>query len=230
MSRLHPADVPSMTEVDTALDRATHRLSLQVALSPFAEQLDLSMLKPEDALAIGKNPKIFVFDLDYTIWPFDCEKDVFAPFYRNPQGVFDSQQHWANPYYDVPAIISTLYNAGIPVAYLSRNPSHESVEQLLRAIVMPTLDGKRSLWDAMPNRNYFHAYSTLGANKGKNPHFAALRELTGVAFEDMLFFDDLPQNIYYARKQGTTSIVLNLRRGLTWKGFLDGLTLWRARH
>ena len=213
-----------------ALDRATHRLAMQVALTPFAEHLDLTMLRPEEALAIGKNPDIIVFDLDYTIWPFDCDKDVFAPFYRNPQGVFDSRQRWANPYYDVPAIIAALYNAGIPVAYLSRNPAEESIEELLRAITMNTLDGKRSLWDAMPNRKYFHAYSTLAGNKGKDPHFASLRELTGVPFEKMLFFDDLPQNIHYARKQGTVSVELNLRRGLTWKSFLEGLGQWRARH
>jgi len=217
-----------MSQVD-ALDRATHRLAVQVALSPFAEQIDLSMLKPEEALAMGKNPSIFVFDLDYTIWPFDCDKDVFAPFYRNPHGVFDMRHRWANPFYDVPAIISTLYNAGIPVAYLSRNPSYESVEQLLRAITMNTHDGKRSLWDAMPSRDYFHAYSS-GTTNGKDLHFAALQNKTGVSFENMIFFDDHPHNIKYARLQGTTSIQLNLRCGLNWNVFLEGLSLWRAQH
>jgi magnesium-dependent phosphatase 1 len=199
-------------------------------LSPLAEQMDLTTMAPKDALVAGKNPDIFVFDLDYTIWPFDCDKDVIGPFYRNPQGVYDSSQHWANPYYDVPAIMATLYDAGIPVAFLSRNPSHASIEQLLKTIPMQTAKGTLSLWDAMPNRNYFHAFSTVGANKGKTLHFATLHRLTNVAFENMLFFDDLPQNIHYARKQGTTSVELDLRRGLNWMSFLQGLTLWRARH
>ena len=211
------------------LDHQARCLAYQVALSPLAEQMDLTTMAPEEALAAGKNPDIFVFDLDYTVWPFDCDKDVFAPFYRNPQGVYDSTQRWANPYRDVPDIMATLYDAGMKVAFLSRNPSDDSIEQLLRAIPMQTAKGTLSLWDAMPNRNYFHAYSS-GANKGKNLHFATLRKLTNVPFENMLFFDDLPQNIHYARKQGTTSVELDLRRGLSWMSFLKGLTLWRARH
>jgi magnesium-dependent phosphatase 1 len=181
------------------------------------------------ALASGKNPDIFVFDLDYTLWPFDCDKNVVGPFYRNQDGVYDSKQRQANPYIDVPDIMATLYDANIPVAFLSRNPSYASLEQLLKTIPMQTMKGPKSLWDAMPNRNYFQAYSTMGANRGKNLHFATLRRLTNVHFEHMLFFDDLPENIHYARKQGTTSIELNLQRGLTWSSFFDGLAQWRAR-
>ena len=181
------------------------------------------------ALASGKNPDIFVFDLDYTLWPFDCDKNVVGPFYRNQDGVYDSKQRQANPYIDVPYIMATLYDANIPVAFLSRNPSYASLEQLLKTIPMQTANGPKSLWDAMPNRNYFQAYSTMGANRGKNLHFATLHRLTNVPFEHMLFFDDLPENIHYARKQGTTSIELNLQRGLTWSSFFDGLAQWRAR-
>ena len=186
------------------------------------------------ALSSGKNPDIFVFDLDYTLWPFDCEKDMIGPFYSNSDGVYDyrvydSRHQLVNTYRDVPDIMAVLYDANIPVAFLSRNPSHASLEQLLKTIPMQTMKGPMSLWYAMPDRKYFQAYSTMGAKRGKNLHFATLSKLTNVPFENMLFFDDLPENIHYARKQGTTSIELNLQCGLTWTSFFDGLTQWRAR-
>lgn len=190
---------------------------------------DLTHVCPTAALKMGKNPALIVFDLDFTLWPFDCDKDVIAPYTRNEQGVIDSRGRWANPYVDVVGILGTLYHAKIPVAFASRNPSSESIKALLRTIPMPTNEGEKTLWDVLPNEDYFHAYSTLGANRGKDPHFAALKMVTGVEFSDMLFFDDLPQNIQYAREQGTTSVFLDQQRGLTWVAFLRGIAEWRAR-
>ena len=216
----------AMVDITIANFQAESRLPLP----SLGANIDLRHVCPTMALTMGKSPKLMVFDLDYTLWPFDCDKDVIAPFVRYPQGVIDSWGRWANPYVDVQGIIGTLYHVGIPVAYASRNPSRESVKQLLQAIPMKTTTGEKSLWDALPSEDYFHAYSTTGLNRGKDPHFAAIKKISGIEFSDMLFFDDLPQNIEYARIQGTTSVYLSHRRGLTWDAFLRGLTEWRSRH
>jgi magnesium-dependent phosphatase 1 len=198
-----------------------------VPVPAFGGQVDLRHLCPTLALKIGKNPKLIVFDLDFTLWPFDCDKDVISPYFRAVQGVVDSRYFPANPYPDVPSILATLYDNGIPVAYASRNPSSGSVKELLTTIPMMTSMGEKTLWDALPDRDYFHAYSTMGANKGKTMHFTALKRISGVEYSDMLFFDDLVQNIKYAEEQGTVAILLENRRGLTWGSFLQGLSHWR---
>ena len=41
---------------------------------------------PPSGVRGGPNPPLLVFDLDYTIWPYDCDKDVLAPFSRAPHG------------------------------------------------------------------------------------------------------------------------------------------------
>jgi magnesium-dependent phosphatase 1 len=216
-----------MNQVDYLVQKTIEEMSKLSAIA-VSRTPDLRHVCPIAALKMGKNPGLIVFDLDFTLWPFDCDKDVIAPYTRNEQGVMDSRGRWANPYVDVAGIIGTLYHAKIPIAFASRNPSSESIKALLRTIPMATNEGEKTLWDALPSEDYFHAYGTLGANRGKDPHFAALKKVTGLEFSDMLFFDDLPQNIQYARRQGTPSIYLDQRRGLTWVAFLEGIALWRA--
>jgi len=189
------------------------------------------MSSQADIFAQGPNPKLVVFDLDYTVWPFDCDKDVIAPFSPSPYGgVYDRYGRPSNPFPDIPHIIAALVDAKIPIAYASRNPSANSVEQLLRAIsIAPTTRPEvRSLWDALPSRDYFHAYSSAGQGRGKDRHFAAIKKATGIVFSDMLFFDDLHDNIVHAQKQGTTSVHLG-RRGVTWAAMIAGIEGWRVR-
>jgi len=182
-------------------------------------------------LADGPNPALLVFDLDYTVWPFDCDKDVIAPFIPSQfGGVLDRYGRPSNAFPNVPAIFAALVDAGVPIAYASRNPSAGPVEALLRAIAITprTRPEVRCLWDALPNRNLFHAYSSAGYGRGKARHFAAIQAACGVAFRDMLFFDDLYDNIKQAQAQGTTSVHLG-RRGLTFEAVAAGISGWRDR-
>lgn len=177
----------------------------------------------------GRKPAVIVFDCDWTLYPYDCDKDRGAPFTRNLSGVNDFWGRWSDPYPDVPHILGAILDAEIPVAFLSRNPSADAVENLLRTI--PLYSKKRgtlSLWAAMPNRTYFHAYSAGGVGKGKDRHFAELRMITGIPFNQMLFFDDMKDNIEAAAAQGTTGVLLG-RPGLTWAAFTAGITGWRER-
>lgn len=184
----------------------------------------------EDLFTTDNNPSLLVFDCDWTIWPFDCDKDVIAPFSRSPNGgVFDYYSRGSNPYLEVPAIFSAAVKAGIPVAFLSRNPSAGPVEALLRSIeILPRpREEPMFLWDAMPSREYFHCYSTNGFGNGKDLHFANLKKATGIPFSEMLFFDDLPANIDASRAQGTVSV--QVKSGVNERSVAAGLIVWRER-
>lgn len=181
----------------------------------------------------GKRPGLVVFDADYTLWPFDCDKDVIAPFYSEPPdpcGPYDRFGRLAAPYEAVPLIVAALVDADVPIAVASRNPSAGPVSQLLRAIdISPSIrTHTTNLLDALPSPLHFHAYSSGAHGKGKDRHFTALLEQTGVAFKDMLFFDDLPENIAAARAMGITSVLI-VKDGLTIAAFTNGLAEWRAK-
>jgi len=180
-------------------------------------------------LAAGPNPSLLVFDCDYTIWPFDCDKDVFAPFTKCPiSGVYDYYGRPSNAYHDVAGIFGAIVDAGIPVAFLSRNPSSDSLKQLLQALPCLNKVGavEKYLWDAMPSYHYFHAYSSYGYGRGKDRHFAGLFAVCFTPFTNMVFFDDQIDNVKAAALSGVTSVYLK-RSGLTATAFITGIEGWR---
>jgi hypothetical protein len=179
----------------------------------------------------GKNPGILVFDCDWTLYPYDCDKHRIGPFdWSICYGVTDYYGRASNSYTDVPSIFGAIIDSKIPVAFLSRNPSSSQLRQLLSVIPCISKGGVvvNFLSDAMPSENYFHAYSSNGVGKGKDKHFAALKAASGVPFKDMIFFDDLPENIQAANDQGNKAVLLG-KRGLTVEAFEDGLKSWRER-
>jgi magnesium-dependent phosphatase 1 len=180
-------------------------------------------------LKSGPNPKLVAFDLDFTLWPFDCDKDILPPFITSDRNIYDRWYRLASPNRDVGSIVGSLLEAGVKIAYLSRNPSYYAVEQLLRVCpIKCKIPGKLTLWDALESRDYFHAYSSEGVGKGKDRHFGFLKSLTKIEFEDILFFDDLPENILAANAQGSTGVLIDNRNiGLTWDVFLMGIIRWR---
>jgi magnesium-dependent phosphatase 1 len=187
--------------------------------------------RPPTVFDMGPNPRMLVFDLDYTVWPFDCDMNVIAPFFWAPYTnmVVDRFGRSAMPYKDVQSIIAAAVDAGITIAYASRNPSAGPIEALLRAIpIAPRkYSDVDSLWAALPSRDYFHAYSSGGA-KGKTKHFAAIQAASGVAYEDMVFFDDVDDNLMRAREMGIISVKMG-PRGLWWDDLEMGVRRWRAR-
>jgi magnesium-dependent phosphatase 1 len=157
-----------------------------------------------------KTPALVVFDLDFSVWPFDCHKDRHMPFAVAGQKIVDAWGRDASPYPDVPGIITELVEREIPVAYASRNQSVDQLEALLRAIAIAPKNRPdiKNLWDVLPSRDYIQAYSS-GLSRAKTKHFTALQRVTGVPFSKMLFFDDDQANITTAAAQGV--IAMNVK-------------------
>jgi magnesium-dependent phosphatase 1 len=209
-------------------------LNNQLQLFPLLFPIILPYRQRSQIFTEGQNPSLFIFDCDYTIWPFDCNgsrsHDVLSPFYRYPDGnVVDKFGRFANPYPNVPHILGALYDAGIPVAFASRNPSTGYVKELLQAIPLKSHQTGLSLWDCLRGReDLFHAYSSGGSNN-KLRHFTAIQSATGLNFTDMVFFDDGPINVTHAESIGIISILLKQVTGLTWDAIDDVVGRWRER-
>lgn len=173
----------------------------------------------------GANPKLVVFDLDYTLWPFDCGLQVVGPFSTGPGGIVDGRGTVANPFKDVRSIIAGLVDYDIPFAIASRNPGLSHIESLLRAIRFDCKRGNISIWDALPGPGYIQAYSSEG-QAGKNKHFAALHAACNVPYKQMIYFDDAAENVASAHALGCTVYRVG-RSGLTWLALSEALRLWR---
>jgi magnesium-dependent phosphatase 1 len=192
----------------------------------------LEGLKTESSLfSDGVKPDLVVFDCDYTLWPFDCDKDIRGPYIIHENGfIMDYMYRNANPYKDVISIVEGLVDADIPIAYASRNPSNYQIEQLLKSIrINPkTKPHIRNMWDVLKSHSFFHAYSSHGGGPGKTKHFQAIQNATGISYKKMIFFDDLPENIQHARLLGITSVLVTQKNGLTWQDINNGFNAWRS--
>jgi magnesium-dependent phosphatase 1 len=181
------------------------------------------------------SPNLIVFDLDYTIWPFDCGKDVVRPFSRDLDGnITDFYGRNANPYPDVSNILGAIVDANINIAFASRNSDQKSIENLLRLIPINCYKKPyKTLWDALIIPSiYLHAYSNRnygGARGiGKDKHFTTIRQYTLIDYKRMIFFDDLIENIIDAREKGITSMLVG-KEGLTTHNFIDAVNEWKNR-
>lgn len=228
----------SQNTMEAAVATATEAVAEAVVATAVAEAVAEAVADAATASAPmgsflkgGPLPQICAFDLDYTLWNRDCDKDVVAPytFDATSQVVLDRYGRQASAFQDVASALGALVDAGVKIAFLSRNPSADSIRQLLKVCPLHSSDpSKKTLWDALPSEDYFHAYSSNMWGKGKDRHFNNLRRLTGVEFSQMLFFDDLYDNVVAAAAQGTTTIHIN-RNGVTWAALEAGINGWRNR-
>ncbi|XP_022740535.1 magnesium-dependent phosphatase 1-like [Durio zibethinus] len=138
-------------------------------------------------------PRMVVFDLDHTLWPFYCEccdEDEMPSLYPHAEG-----------------ILLALKEKGIDVAIASRSPTPDIAKTFLAKL------GIRSM---------FVAEEIFSSWTHKTEHFQRIHRRTGVPFSSMLFFDDEDRNIEAVSKMGVTSIYVGngvnlraLRQGMS---------------
>ncbi|CAA7404336.1 unnamed protein product [Spirodela intermedia] len=122
-------------------------------------------------------PRLVVFDLDYTLWPFYCE--------------CRSKREMPRLYPQAKGILHALKDKGIDVAIASRSP---------------TPDIAKTFLDKLGIQSSFVAQEIFSSWTHKTEHFQRIHRRTGVPFKSMLFFDDEDRNIEAVSSMGVTSI------------------------
>lgn len=197
---------------------------------PFTYYIKLSMLPINIAedIFVGPVPKLVVFDLDETVWPNHCDRDTKSPYTVDSENILDRYGRIANCFPIIPLIISTLVNRDILVAFATRNPARDEIIARLKSLVFDTKNGERNLWSILPNENYLQAYSSHGGT-AKTKHFNALTKVTGVPFNEMLFFDDDSYNVTYSEFLGVTGMLVPKNIGFTLNLFIQGMSTYQVK-
>ncbi|KAK8950412.1 hypothetical protein KSP40_PGU009876 [Platanthera guangdongensis] len=125
-------------------------------------------------------PRLVVFDLDYTLWPFYCEmrsKKVMPSLYPQAKG-----------------ILHALQEKGVQMAIASRSPTPDIANTFINKLGF---------------QNMFVTKEIFSSHTYKEEHFRRIHKTTSVPFESMLFFDDEYGNIDKVSKMGVTSILVD---------------------
>ncbi|KAL3620982.1 hypothetical protein CASFOL_035894 [Castilleja foliolosa] len=124
-------------------------------------------------------PRLVVFDLDYTLWPFYCEcrsKCDMPKLYPQAKG-----------------ILYALKDKGVHIAIASRSPTPDIANTFL---------------DKLGLKSMFVAQEIFSSWTHKTDHFQRINRKTRIPYNEMLFFDDEDRNIEAVSKMGVTSILV----------------------
>ncbi len=156
-------------------------------------------------------PQLIVFDLDFTLWDCggtwcDC---LSPPFKGSGDHVYDSRDYHIRIYPDIPELINVLESNGVVLAIASRTHEPSWARELLALLGLTKTFTYQAIYPS-----------------DKQRHFHELQEESGVAFEEMIFFDDEDRNIVSVSKLGVHAHLVH--RGVS-KGHLDeALQRWRG--
>ncbi|XP_004694660.1 PREDICTED: magnesium-dependent phosphatase 1 [Condylura cristata] len=154
---------------------------------------------------MARLPKLAVFDLDYTLWPFWVDTHVDPPFHKSSdETVRDMRGQTIRLYPEVPEVLERLRGLGVLVAAASRTGEIKGATQLLELFNL--------------SRHFVHKEIYPGS---KVTHFQRLQQKTGVPFSQMIFFDDENRNIVDVSKLGVTCI--HVQNGMSLKTLTQGL-------
>lgn len=164
----------------------------------------------------GPLPRLFAFDLDYTLWPFWVDTHPAPPFrFSTPTAVLDRTGTAYGFYDSVPRILHALHNRAILIAAASRTHAPADARQVLSLL---QIEGDKAI-------AYFDHLEIYPGSK--ITHFKRLAEATGVAYEDMLFFDDEHRNAEVDEQLGV--YMVHVPDGVEPGVVDEGVREWRRR-
>ncbi|KAK5642468.1 hypothetical protein RI129_008635 [Pyrocoelia pectoralis] len=159
-----------------------------------------------------KRPKLIVFDLDYTLWPFWVDTHVTPPFRKSSSGtIVDMRGSKISCYKEVSKVLEKLNKDGYMLGVASRTSEIDGANQLIE------LFG----W------NRYFIYKEIYPGR-KTTHFARFKKLLNMSYDDMLFFDDESRNIRDLKEVGVTSILV--KDGVNAKVVENGLKEYLNEH
>jgi len=165
-------------------------------------------------------PKLIVFDLDYTLWPFWVDTHVSGPLRATSSGltVKDRYGEGYGFYNDVSGILSAIRAKKIEIGAASRTSAPELAREMLSLLKLPGEQAGK----AISVFDYLQIYPG-----SKTTHFAKLQKQSGLEYSEMLFFDDESRN----RNVETLGVVMRLvRDGVTVHEIDAGVREWRQKN
>lgn len=168
-------------------------------------------------------PKLMVFDLDYTLWPCWCDTHVSTPLKPTKDGltIRDARGRSWGFYPDVASLLVSLRQANIIIAAASRTETPDVARQMLSMLSVPSESESAS-------RKSIHMFDHVEIYSGtKTTHFQFLHKKAGIAYEEMLFFDDESRNKNVEKLGVVMHLVTN---GVSRQEADRGVELWRKRN
>ncbi|KKY35863.1 putative magnesium-dependent phosphatase [Diaporthe ampelina] len=192
----------------------------------------------------GPLPKLFVFDLDYTLWPFWVDTHVSGSSLKpvpgsNNTSVADKVGEHYSFYSDVSSVLYALPQLGIRVGVASRTCAPDLAREMLKLLYVhppPAQDegggsGSGSSKKKSSSGKSRKAIDLFDAGleiypSSKLRHMEALHKRTGLPYGEFLFFDDESRN----RDTESLGVTMCLvRDGVTWAEVARGVAEWRRR-
>ncbi|MCJ1444558.1 MAG: hypothetical protein MMC23_005060 [Stictis urceolatum] len=173
-------------------------------------------------------PKVLIFDLDYTLWPFWVDTHVSGSLKANTNNttVTDRTGESFTFYQDIPSILHSASTLSLPLALASRTHAPDLAQKMLSLIHIPTPSTQTSTKPSAPRKALdFFAYRQIFPGD-KKAHMRGIQKSSGIAFEDMLFFDDEMRN----RNVESLGVCFwFVRDGVTVGEVDEGVREWRRR-
>ncbi|XP_054276827.1 magnesium-dependent phosphatase 1-like isoform X1 [Macrosteles quadrilineatus] len=177
-----------------------------------AKQSRPSFAKTELLKEFNPLPKLVVFDLDYTLWPYWVDTHISLPIRKPKNGVVtDASGTKLRIYPEVVQVLETLKDNGILIAAASRTQEPPAARDMLKYF---DLDKYFDFKEIYPGE--------------KTAHFNKIKRDSNVAYEDMLFFDDESRNIVTISKLKVTCYFVKTE--VSMKTLKEGLALFVKSH
>mmetsp|Transcript_1693 Transcript_1693/g.2359 ORF Transcript_1693/g.2359 Transcript_1693/m.2359 type:complete len:191 (+) Transcript_1693:280-852(+) len=133
-------------------------------------------------------PKLIVFDVDYTLWPYWIDTHLSAPFCKGDDGsIRDSVGRPCILFPDVKNILLEIYqHPDIEIGLASRTGQPSWLKQLAELHLLDDGNAELTLWSVAKYREVYPG--------SKLKHFRKISQASGIHCSEMLFFDDEPYN------------------------------------
>ncbi len=186
-------------------------------------------------------PRLFVFDLDYTLWPFWVDTHVTPPLKAvatsSHTAAADKFGEAFTFYPDVSGVLHVLPQLGVSMALASRTTTPDLARDLLKLlrVVPPSPQANGSdQGDDGSGREKDKPRRALDVFDGgmeiypgtKIRHMEAINKRTGIPYSDILFFDDESRN-FEVESLGVTMCLV--RDGVSWAEVERGVKEWRQK-